>query len=307
MPTHLCLLLVKLSLSAGCYVSGHREHKEVTGYTGGSVLLPCSCTDPQSTVKTFSWLYLKENLWPEVLKDDKYKDRLKLFNESSPANLTLFISDLRKKDEGFYRCKASQTYTDIYLKIKGCDLDQNKPAAEVKGHSGESVVLPCSCTELRAKPEQLTWTFTPLNKNSEEIYPHEQSERHTGRVKLLNETSPGNLSLQILKLTTEDQGEYRCSVSSQQHVNIRLRRYFYIECLFVFVLKVSIFCFSTVLILLSVLPVVLLLAVLALIYWKCRGTQTHKYSTCDGNITVHTEMRMTSQTHVFTIKLNRSN
>uniref|UniRef100_A0A673IYM0 Ig-like domain-containing protein n=1 Tax=Sinocyclocheilus rhinocerous TaxID=307959 RepID=A0A673IYM0_9TELE len=204
-----------------CYVSGHREYKEVTGYTGGSVLLPCSCTDPQSTVKTFSWLYLKENPWPEVLKDDKYKDRLKLFNESSPANLTLFISDLRKKDEGLYRCKASQT--DIYLKIQGCDLDQNKPAAEVTGHSGESVVLPCSCTELQAKPEQLTWTFTPLNKNSEEIYPHEQSERHTGRVKLLNETSPGNLSLQILKLTTEDQGEYRCSVSSQQHVNIRLR------------------------------------------------------------------------------------
>uniref|UniRef100_A0A672NZ93 Ig-like domain-containing protein n=1 Tax=Sinocyclocheilus grahami TaxID=75366 RepID=A0A672NZ93_SINGR len=266
MPTHLCLLLVKLSLSAGCYVSSHRKHKEVTGYTGGSVLLPCSCTDPQSTVKTFSWLYLKENPWPEVLKDDKYKDRLKRFNESSPANLTLFISDLRKKDEGFY---SVPTFLELglYLKIK---------AAEVTGHSGESVVLPCSCTELQAKPEQLSWTFTPLNKNSEEMYPHEQK----------------NLSLQILKLTTEDQGEYRCSVSSQQHVNIRLRRYFYIECLFVSVLKVSIFCFSTVLILLSVLPVVLLLAVQALIYWKCRGTQTHKYSACDGNITVHTEMRL---------------
>uniref|UniRef100_A0A673INP7 Ig-like domain-containing protein n=1 Tax=Sinocyclocheilus rhinocerous TaxID=307959 RepID=A0A673INP7_9TELE len=249
-----CIFLCMLHFTEGkiCYVSGHREYKEVTGYTGGSVLLPCSCTDPQSTVKTFSWLYLKENPWPEVLKDDKYKDRLKLFNESSPANLTLFISDLRKKDEGLYRCKASQT--DIYLKIQGCDLDQNKPAAEVTGHSGESVVLPCSCTELQAKPEQLTWTFTPLNKNSEEIYPHEQSERHTGRVKLLNETSPGNLSLQILKLTTEDQGEYRCSVSSQQHVNIRLR--------------------------VQVLPVVLLLAVLALIYWKCRGMQKH-------NNTVH--------------------
>lgn len=108
--------------------------------------------------------------------------------------------------------------------LSGCDLDQNKPTIKVTGHSGESVVLPCSCTELQAKPEQLTWTFTPLNPgiNPEEIYPHERSERHTGRVKLLNETSPGNLSLQIVNLSEEDQGEYHCSVSSQRHVSIRL-------------------------------------------------------------------------------------
>ncbi len=92
----------------------------------------------------------------------------------------------------------------------------------VTGRSGESVILPCSCTELQAKPKHLTWTFTPLHKtSSEEMYPHEQSERHTGRVKLLNKTSPGNLSQQISNLNKEDQGEYRCSVSSQ-HVNIRL-------------------------------------------------------------------------------------
>ncbi|XP_042577314.1 uncharacterized protein LOC122136784 [Cyprinus carpio] len=170
-----CLFLSMLHFTDGCHVSGYGEHKEVTGYTGGSVLLPCSCTHPQSTVKTFSWLCLKGNPWPEVFQDDKYKNRLKLFNDSSPANLSLLISDLRKKDEGFYRCKASQTYTDI------------------------------------------------------------------------------NLIIQVL-------------------------------------------------ILLAALPIVLLLAVLALIYWKCRGTQTHKYSTCDGNIMLHAGMRMTSQTLVFTIK-----
>ncbi|KAF4115918.1 hypothetical protein G5714_003407 [Onychostoma macrolepis] len=169
----------------GCHVSGHREVKEVTAYTGGSVLLPCSCNNPQSTVETFTWKhYKREDQWTEVFKNDKYKDRLKLFNQSSPANLSLLISDLRKKDEGVYRCKASQTYTDFEVKIKGCDLDQKKTVAEVTGHSGESVVLPCSCTELQAKPKQLTWTFTPLNKtNSEEIYPH------MSRVKLLNKTS----------------------------------------------------------------------------------------------------------------------
>ncbi|KAL1278395.1 hypothetical protein QQF64_025068, partial [Cirrhinus molitorella] len=209
-----------------CNVSGHDELNKVTGYTGGSVLLPCSCTEPQSTVETFTWIhyYKSENRWIKVLKNKNYTNRLKWFHERFPANLSLLISDLRKEDEGDYNCQTSQTYTFVRVTIKGCDLDQNEQTIKVKGHSGESVVLPCSCTELQAKPEQLTWTFTPLNPrtNPEEIYPHEESERHTGRVKLLNENFPGNLSLQIFNLTKKDQGEYHCSVSSQQHVNIRL-------------------------------------------------------------------------------------
>lgn len=108
--------------------------------------------------------------------------------------------------------------------LSGCDLDQNTQADEVTGHSGESVVLPCYCTELQAKPLQLTWTYTSLKHRTqpEEIYPNEQSEKHRGRVKLLNESSPGNLSLRISDLNTEDQGEYHCSVLHQTHINITL-------------------------------------------------------------------------------------
>lgn len=108
----------KLSLSAGCQLSASVS-KEVTGYTGGSVLLPCSCTDPQSTVK-FTWLKLNGRHRNEVFKNESFKGRLKLFNENSPENLSLLISDLRKKDEGLYRCEISHTnYKDIQVKIKG--------------------------------------------------------------------------------------------------------------------------------------------------------------------------------------------
>ncbi|ROL49416.1 hypothetical protein DPX16_15742, partial [Anabarilius grahami] len=179
-----------LSLSAGCRLSGNRE--ELTGYTGGSVLLPCSCTDPQSTVK-FTWLVLHGSQRNEVFKNEKYKGRWKLFNESSPANLSLLISDLRKEDEGSYRCEIlGINYKDIWVKIKGCDLDQNKQTVEVTGHSGESVVLPCSCTELQDKPLQLTWTYTSLKQTKhEEIYPNEQSERHRGRRDVKKMTNDG--------------------------------------------------------------------------------------------------------------------
>ncbi|XP_067238385.1 junctional adhesion molecule-like isoform X2 [Chanodichthys erythropterus] len=270
------LFLFMLHFTEGCQLSGNRESKEVTCYTGGSVLLPCSCTDPQSTVK-FTWLVLHGSQRNEVFKNENYKGRWKLFNESFPANLSLLISDLRKEDEGSYRCEIlGRNYTDIRVNIKGCDLDQNKQTVEVTGHSGESVVLPCSCTELQDKPLQLTWTYTPLNQTKpEEIYPNEQSERHRGRVKLLDQTSPGNLSLLISDLNTEDQGEYHCSVLQQQHVNIRLR--------------VQEADNKSLFILLSVLPVVMLLAVLALIYWKCRGRRDVKKMNNDGLVLVCSE------------------
>ncbi|KAK9977891.1 hypothetical protein ABG768_019674 [Culter alburnus] len=182
-----CLFLFMLHFTEGCQLSGYRESK-VTGYTGGSVLLPCSCTDLQSTVK-FTWYHTTD--WFKVFEDVNFKGRWKLFNESSPANLSLLISDLRKSDEGSYRCETSgRNYTDIRVNIKGCDLDQNKQTVEMTGHSGESVVLPCSCTELQDKPPQLTWTYTSLKhkRKPEEIYPNEQSERHRGRrdVKKMN-------------------------------------------------------------------------------------------------------------------------
>ncbi|XP_051742788.1 uncharacterized protein LOC127508683 isoform X6 [Ctenopharyngodon idella] len=279
-----CVFLFMLHFTEGCRLSSHGQSEEVTGYTGGSVLLPCSCTDPQSTVKTFTWYYTTG--WIKVFEDEKFKGRLKLFNESSPANLSLLISDLRKKDEGSYRCEISVTnYTDIRVKIKGCDLDQNKQTVAVTGHSGESVVLPCSCTELQDKPPQLTWTYTPLKHKTkpEEIYPNDQSERHRGRVKLLNETPPGNLSLLISDLNTEDQGEYHCSVL-QQHVNITLSvQEEQIENPIEDPDNKKLF------ILLSVLPVVMLLAVLALIYWKCRGRRDVKKMTNDGLVLVCNE------------------
>nr|XP_055037243.1 junctional adhesion molecule-like [Misgurnus anguillicaudatus] len=178
----ICLyLLFMLHFTAGCI---DRGTEELTGYTGGSLLLPCTCTDTQSTVKKLTWLYLQEQTWSDVFQNENYKGRLKLLNESSSTNLSLLISDLRKQDEGVYRCeiysqnRANPEYRDIKITIKGCELVNNRRTVEVIGRSGESVVLPCYCKELKAKPQQLTWTYSSLtqsNTTPEEIYPSEQS------------------------------------------------------------------------------------------------------------------------------------
>ncbi|XP_067249424.1 polymeric immunoglobulin receptor-like [Chanodichthys erythropterus] len=222
MRDHLYLFFFMIQFSSGCILSNERQTIYITGYTGGSVVLPCSCAHPQSTVITFTWeLFGSGRRWIQVFEYEKYSGRRVLFNESSPQNLSLLISDLRQDDEGMYQCKTEQS-TSIQLTVKGCDLVQNtKATIAVTGYAGESVVLPCSCSELLAKPEQIQWMYI-VEKAFKEIYPNEKSERHKNRVKLLNQTSPGNLSLHISALTTEDEGDYYCSVSSQT-VSYRLR------------------------------------------------------------------------------------
>ncbi|XP_048011267.1 polymeric immunoglobulin receptor-like [Megalobrama amblycephala] len=230
MRDHLYLFLM-IQFSTGCILSDEQQTIEITGYTGGSVVLPCSCAHPQATVNRFTWLfYGNGKQWIPVFEDEEFSGRRVLFNKSSPQNLSLLISDLRKENQGFYKCKTehdSITIT-ILLTVKGCKLVQNtKTTIVVTGYAGESVVLPCSCSELLAKPEQIRWMYI-VGKAYKEIYPNEKIERHKNRVKLLNQTSPGNLSLHISALTAEDEGDYVCSVSSQTvysrlHVEVILR------------------------------------------------------------------------------------
>ncbi|KAK2883465.1 hypothetical protein Q8A67_017102 [Cirrhinus molitorella] len=220
MRDHLYLFIFMLHFSTGCIVSNVDQTIEITGYTGGSVVLPCSCADPQSTATTFTWQFEQGNGWIEVFENKKY--RRVLFNESSPTNLSLLITDLNTNDAGYYMCLTEpNTFTYVNLKVKGCNVVENRRAVEVTGYSGESVVLPCSCTELLAKPEQIQWMYFTEN-NFKEIYPNEQITSHKNRVELLNQTSPGNLSLHISALTTEDQGHYQCYVSTQLAVAFRL-------------------------------------------------------------------------------------
>ncbi|XP_067249422.1 junctional adhesion molecule-like [Chanodichthys erythropterus] len=300
MRDHLYLFFFMIQFSSGCILSNERQTIEITGYTGGSVVLPCSCAHPQSTAITFTWQFQHSGQqWIQVFEDEKYSGRRVLFNERSPQNLSLLISDLRKEDQGFYRCETKQ-YTNIHLTVKGCDLVKNtKAVIAVTGYAGESVVLPCSCSELLAKPEQIQWMYY-VEKAYKEIYPNEKTERHKNRVKLLNQTSPGNLSLHISALTAEDKGDYYCSVSSQKvsyrlyvEVTLRTEKPHIQTSISLSTLQPS---HQTqeleppqqphdtsqnVFILLGVILSVLLLALLALIYWRCRGSRNVKKVTRD--------------------------
>ncbi|XP_037394070.1 obscurin-like [Pygocentrus nattereri] len=215
----LYLLLVVFHFTAGCSLSGEIV---VRGHTGGSVVLPCSCTDLQTKPQRVTWQVYRGKEWTEVFSADQYRDRLQQFNDDSPANLSLLISDLREEDDGDYRCQTEKESRFFRLFIKGCDLMKSGETEEVTRFSGESVVLLCSCTDLQTKPHTVKWKFRSAKSgiyNIEEIY-STQTGQHRDKVRLTNKYS-GNLSLLISDLTEEDQGDYSCSVQGD-HKDVRL-------------------------------------------------------------------------------------
>ncbi|KAM9496562.1 uncharacterized protein Hap1MRO34_000258 [Clarias gariepinus] len=216
-----CLYLVSVvfHVAAGCALSADNDQVHTIRRRGDSVLLPCSCSDLHTKPQKLTWGTFRTGPYTEVLNDEHYRGRLQLINKISPANLSLFISDLRVEDQGYYRCSTEKEYRDIWLYVKGCEPVKKTEVERVTVFTGESVVLPCVCTDIQDKPQDLKWDFY-RNNHYQNIYP-KQTGHHRNRVKLVSNNSPGNVSLLISDLTEEDQGVYRCSVQADSR-DIRL-------------------------------------------------------------------------------------
>ncbi|KAF5900313.1 polymeric immunoglobulin receptor-like, partial [Clarias magur] len=101
---------------------------------------------------------------------------------------------------------------------EGCLLEGKGDMKLITAYTGDSVVLPCSCTDLHITPGTLIWRKYPNVDDFVEISP--ESEQYKGRVQLFNAHSPGNLSLLISNLTVEDGGWYRCRISNSNFKDI---------------------------------------------------------------------------------------
>ncbi|KAI4888491.1 hypothetical protein NFI96_029743, partial [Prochilodus magdalenae] len=217
--------LINWFVSAGCTLKGHGEKTPISAYPEESVLLPCYCTDPNTTPKRLLWKKLNtyQNTWDEISSEsDQYRNRVQLVNDHSPGNLSLLISHLTEEDGGDYRCLVnSDGYRDIRLTVKGCTLKGHGEKTLISAYPEESVLLPCHCTDLNTTPKRLLWKKLNTYQNTwDEI--SSESGRYRNRVQLFRDHSPGNLSLLISHLTEADGGDYRCLVNSDGYRDIRL-------------------------------------------------------------------------------------
>ncbi|KAL6485634.1 hypothetical protein MHYP_G00050260, partial [Metynnis hypsauchen] len=219
------LLFIGLHVSEGCTLMNNEKLRSITAHTGGSVLLPCYCTDLHTKPKTFIWrkYNTKANTWEVISSESgQYRHRVQLVNGHSPGNLSLLISHLTEEDGGHYRCDDSGAqYIDIRLIILDCTLVKNKHESFIKAHTGGSVLLPCFCTDLHTKPETFTWKKLKTTGMTWQVLSNE-SGQHRKKVQLVNGHSPGNLSLLISHLTEEDGGVYRCDIGADQHIDLML-------------------------------------------------------------------------------------
>ncbi|XP_048111126.1 uncharacterized protein LOC125302143 [Alosa alosa] len=103
-------------IASGCNLQDTNSIK-VTKYPGEYVLLPCSCANLQDEPHHLRWM---KNTHQQIYPTKSHlPDRIHMFNQESPGNLSLLISDLTKEDEGNYRCEGwTSSYRDITLTVK---------------------------------------------------------------------------------------------------------------------------------------------------------------------------------------------
>ncbi|XP_066533993.1 uncharacterized protein [Hoplias malabaricus] len=112
--------------SEGCTLENHGEEKNITAYTGESVLLPCYCTELRAKPERFTWKRVKSS--SEYIPIDIHHegDKLQLFNSHSPGNLSLLISHLTEEDGGWYWCEAGGSGDrNINLTVEDSDSSVN--------------------------------------------------------------------------------------------------------------------------------------------------------------------------------------
>ncbi|KAL0978306.1 hypothetical protein UPYG_G00168690 [Umbra pygmaea] len=193
-----CLISSVLHITAGCTLSGP-EVTQITVYSGRLVMLPCSCSEPDAKPEYVRW----------TVNQGDHRDQEVWY--------------ITEKDDALYRCKINgSSFKDIRLHVKGCTLS-GPERSEITASLGQSVILPCSCTETQAKPHSFTWTvgsmltiseiWSSLGSNWSHVYRH--------RVQL-SSNSPGDLSLLLSNFTHRDEGLYACKITTHNTTDHRL-------------------------------------------------------------------------------------
>ncbi|KAL6482280.1 hypothetical protein MHYP_G00103600 [Metynnis hypsauchen] len=202
-------------------ISGGGESIDVTGYSGGRVLIKCRYetryTSNPKYLCTGSWPCLTKPIWTKTKNKWINSGRFSLFDDTRAAQFWVLIRELTVEDSGLYQCGvdkdwAIDVYRPVELKVK---RDQNyKKSIDVVGHVGGGVNISCrypqshrsdpkflckrvgfaDCSYKSSVKESRRWI------NEGQLHPHDDGKQI--------------FTVSFNRLTEGDSGEYWCGAES---------------------------------------------------------------------------------------------
>ncbi|XP_060723232.1 uncharacterized protein LOC132844086 [Tachysurus vachellii] len=199
-----------------CLISDGGESKEVTGYSGGGILIKCEY-DPEYTENQKYFCKGSVIVCSDQIKTgDKNQwvnsRRFSLFDDTKSAEFWVMIRELTVQDTGTYHCGVDKTfrkdtYTPVELKVKEGSL----VSREVTAYAGGRINIKCRHEdEYKDKSKSFCkigthqWCF-----NQKQTKPNSEWS-HDGRFSIHDKRSAGFFSVFIRELIIEDTGTYTC-------------------------------------------------------------------------------------------------
>ncbi|XP_060723025.1 polymeric immunoglobulin receptor-like [Tachysurus vachellii] len=212
------LLIVTL-----CLISDGGASKEVTGYSGGGILIKCKYdTEYTQNAKYFckvSWADCSEQIKTGAKNQWVNSGRFSLFDDTRSSEFWVMIRELTVQDTGTYQCGVYRDLliaieTPVELKVKKGSL----VSRDVTAYAGTRSNIKCKYDEeYKDKPKSFykieetdQWSFNQIRTNTKSEWSHK------GRFSIHDKRSAGFFSVFIRELNMEDTGTYACVVVTDE-------------------------------------------------------------------------------------------
>ncbi|XP_058258451.1 polymeric immunoglobulin receptor-like [Hemibagrus wyckioides] len=212
-----------------CLISDGGASKQVTGYSGGGVLIKCKYdTEYRQNTKYFckvSGLKCPYLIKVEAKNEWVNSGRFSLFDDTKSAEVWVMIRELTVQDFGSYKCGIdvlwgtvhTSMYTQVELKVKkGARVPRH-----VTAYAGTRSNIKCRYeNQYKNKPKSFykietdQWRFNQIRTKLNSEWSHD------GRFSIHDNRSAGFFSVFIRELITEDTGSYACAVTVSDEAEI---------------------------------------------------------------------------------------
>ncbi|XP_060723459.1 uncharacterized protein LOC132844241 isoform X3 [Tachysurus vachellii] len=199
-----------------CLISDGGASKEVTGYSGGGILIKCK----YDTEYRYNQKHFCKGSMPGCSEQIKTGDknqwvnsgRFSLFDDTKSSEFWVMIRELTVQDTGTYQCGVNRTldidiYTPVEVKVKQGSL----VSREVTAYAGGRINIKCR-HEDEYKDKSKTFCKIGTHQwcfNQKQTKPNSEWS-HDGRFSIHDNRSAGFFSVFIRELNIEDTGTYTC-------------------------------------------------------------------------------------------------